>query len=174
MITQQQTGIRPYPGGRSIFTALAAAAMVALFGGHAVAEHAGLGAAGEQRVDPAVELYNTQNRVEGKLSIAGSDTMKPVISKLAAQFLSLHPGAEIAVEGVGSGAAIREFQLGISYQRRGDKVRGRGTNRTTAWIRSKTCLVLCRHMMPPYELMDAMLNRQAHESQGMVVVISYY
>lgn len=127
MTTQHQTGFRPYPGGRSICTALAATAMVALFGGHAGAEHAGLGAAGEQRVDPAVELYNTQNRVEGKLSIAGSDTMKPVISKLAAQFLSLHPGAEIAVEGVGSGAAIREFQLGISYQRRGDKVRGRGT-----------------------------------------------
>lgn len=106
---------------------LASITLLASFGDYAAAEHAGVGAAGAQRIDPAVERYNSQSRVEGKLSIAGSDTMKPVISKLAAQFLSLHPGAEIAVEGVGSGAAVREFQLGISYQRRGDKVRGGGT-----------------------------------------------
>ena len=123
MATVKQTGSLGYPG----FTALATTAMLALFGGYAGAEHAGLGAAGEQRVDPAVELYNTQNLVEGKLSIAGSDTMKPVISKLAAQFLSLHPGAQIAVEGTGTGAAVREFLLGVSYQRRGVLAQSRGT-----------------------------------------------
>lgn len=53
--------------------------------------------------------------------------MRPLISKLSAQFLSLHPGAQIAVEGTGSSAAIREFLLGLSYQRRGDKVQSRGT-----------------------------------------------
>ena len=101
--------------------------MLALSGNPVGAEYAGLSIEGGQRVDPAVESYSTPHRIQGKLSIAGSDTMRPVISKLAAQFLSQHPGAEIAVEGTGSGDAIREFQLGISYQRRGDKVRGRGT-----------------------------------------------
>ena len=105
----------------------ASISLLVSFGNYAAAEHAGVGPAGAPNVDPAVERYSSQSKVEGKLSIAGSDTMKPVISKLAAQFISLHPGAEIAVEGVGSGAAVREFQLGISYQRRGDKVRGGGT-----------------------------------------------
>lgn len=78
-------------------------------------------------VDPAIEPYTNHNGLHGKLSIAGSDTMRPLISKLAAQFQSLHPGAQIAVEGTGSSAAIREFLLGLSYQRRGDKVQSRGT-----------------------------------------------
>lgn len=106
---------------------LASISLLVSFGDYAAAEHAGVGVAGAPNIDPAVERYSSQSKVEGKLSIAGSDTMKAVISKLAAQFLSVHPGAEIAVEGVGSGAAVREFQLGISYQRRGDKVRGGGT-----------------------------------------------
>ncbi len=127
MTTLKKKSSRHYPGSGPSFTAMTAAVMLVLLGSQAGAEHAGLGAAGGQRIDPAVEPYTNQNRIEGKLSIAGSDTMRPVVSKLAAQFLSLHPGAEIAVEGVGSGAAIREFQLGISSQRRGDKVRGRGT-----------------------------------------------
>ena len=111
----------------AVFAALGTTAMLALSGNPVGAEYAGLSIEGGQRVDPAVESYSTPHRIQGKLSIAGSDTMRPVISKLAAQFLSQHPGAEIAVEGTGSGDAIREFQLGISYQRRGDKVRGRGT-----------------------------------------------
>ena len=78
-------------------------------------------------VDPAIELYKNHNGLSGRLSIAGSDTMGPLVSKLAAQFMTLHPAVQIAVEGVGSNAAIREFQLGLSYQRRGDKVRGKGT-----------------------------------------------
>ena len=78
-------------------------------------------------VDAGIEPYKNRNGLSGKLSIAGSDTMSAVMSKLAAQFISLHPGIQIAVENVGSNAAIREFQLGHSYQRRGDKVRGGGT-----------------------------------------------
>lgn len=100
---------------------------LAAFVSTAAAEHAGLNQNGGAVVDPAIEPYVSQNGLSGKLSIAGSDTMRPLMSKLAAQFISLHPSTQIAVEGTGSSAAIREFQLGISYQRRGDKVRGRGT-----------------------------------------------
>jgi phosphate transport system substrate-binding protein len=127
MMRQQQTSSKHHRGARSVFTAFAAAAMLAGFGGYAGAEHAGLSSAGGPAVDPAIEPYMNHNGANGKLSIAGSDTMRPLIAKLSAQFMSLHPGVEIAVEGTGSGAAIREFQLGISFQRRGDKVRGRGT-----------------------------------------------
>lgn len=78
-------------------------------------------------LDPAIEPYTNRNGLSGRLSIAGSDTMSPLISKLAAQFNHLHPAVDIAVEGIGSNSAIREFQLGISSQRRGDKLRGKGT-----------------------------------------------
>jgi phosphate transport system substrate-binding protein len=127
MTKQQQTGSQYYPGIRSGFTALAATAMLALFGGHALAEHAGLNGGDGSAIDPAIEPYINHNGLDGKLSIAGSDTMRPLISKLAAQFMSLHPKTQIAVEGTGSSAAIREFLLGLSYQRRGDKVQSRGT-----------------------------------------------
>lgn len=127
MTRQQQTGSNHHRGARSVFTALATAAALSLFGGYAGAEHAGLNGAGGPTVDPAIEPYTNHNGLHGKLSIAGSDTMRPLISKLSAQFLSLHPGAQIAVEGTGSSAAIREFLLGLSYQRRGDKVQSRGT-----------------------------------------------
>ena len=127
MTRQQQTGSNHHRGARSVFTALATAAALSLFGGYAGAEHAGLSGAGGPTVDPAIEPYTNHNGLQGKLSIAGSDTMRPLISKLSAQFLSLHPGAQIAVEGTGSSAAIREFLLGLSYQRRGDKVQSRGT-----------------------------------------------
>lgn len=127
MIPQQQRGSNHYRGARSVCTALVTAAALSLFAGYAGAEHAGLSGAGGPMVDPAIEPYTNHNGLHGKLSIAGSDTMRPLISKLAAQFQSLHPGAQIAVEGTGSSAAIREFLLGLSYQRRGDKVQSRGT-----------------------------------------------
>lgn len=127
MTRQEQTGSTHHRGARSVVTALATAAVLSLFGGYAGAEHAGLSSVGGPTVDPAIEPYTNHNGLQGKLSIAGSDTMRPLISKLSAQFLSLHPGAQIAVEGTGSSAAIREFLLGLSYQRRGDKVQSRGT-----------------------------------------------
>ncbi|MBX3345837.1 MAG: PstS family phosphate ABC transporter substrate-binding protein [Nitrospira sp.] len=101
--------------------------LVTLSAGYAGAEHAGLSGGGGPTVDPAIEPYVNHNGLQGKLSIAGSDTMRPLITKLAAQFSSLHPGAQVAVEGTGSSAAIREFLLGLSYQRRGDKVQSKGT-----------------------------------------------
>ena len=126
MTNVQQTGSHHRPRAQA-WVAAAAAAMLVLTGAHARAEHAGLSGGGGPSVDPAIEPYVNHNGLQGKLSIAGSDTMRPLISKLAAQFSSLHPGAQIAVEGTGSSTAIREFLLGLSYQRRGDKVQSKGT-----------------------------------------------
>lgn len=94
------------------------------------AARAELGGSGQDSapdVDQGIAPYTSHNGLSGRLSIAGSDTMNPLILKLATQFRILHPDVQIAVEAVGSNAAIREFQLGHSYQRRGDKVRGKGT-----------------------------------------------
>lgn len=84
-------------------------------------------ASGRPSVDPAIGVYVPEKSLSGRISIAGSDTMRPLMSKLAAQFMSLHPNVHFAVEGTGSSSAIREFSLGFSYQRRGDKARGKGT-----------------------------------------------
>lgn len=132
MIRVQQTGSHYRPTTGAWFLAMMTAGMLALTVAHARAEHAGLNAAGGPIVDPAIAPYVNHNGLQGKLSIAGSDTMRPLVSKLAAQFSSLHPGAQIAVEGTGSSAAIREFLLGLSYQRRGDKVQSRGTGGSNA------------------------------------------
>jgi phosphate transport system substrate-binding protein len=95
------------------------------------AEHAGPGNGGIT-VDSTIASYASENELSGKLSIAGSDTMRPLVAKLAAQFTTVHPAVQIAVEGTGSGSAVREFLLGMSYQRRGDKANGRGTAGSSA------------------------------------------
>lgn len=104
---------------------LLACAVLCLWAGSAAAEP--LGAASQQEVDPALTAYVPVNGLSGRVSIAGSDTMAPLMTKLVAHFTHQHPETKFAVESVPTSQAIREFLLGISYQRRGDKVRGRGT-----------------------------------------------
>lgn len=103
-----------------------ATACLAVVAPNAGAEHGGPGIGGVT-VDPTIAPHVSDNSLSGRISIAGSDTMRPLVTKLAAQFTTLHPGTQVAVEGTGSASAVREFMLGISHQRRGDKVRGRGT-----------------------------------------------
>ncbi len=98
-----------------------------LFSQDGSAEQGGTIQAGGLALDSSIESYSSHhNGLTGRLSIAGSDTMNPLVSKLAARFMISHPGVKIAVDGVGTHAAMREFQLGLSYQRRGDKARGKG------------------------------------------------
>jgi phosphate transport system substrate-binding protein len=122
---KQQAKIR-----RQLCMAVTSAALC-LWAGSAAAEH--LGSAHQQELDPGLTTYVPVNGLSGRVSIAGSDTMAPLMTKLVAHFAHQHPETKFAVENVGSSQAIREFMLGISYQRRGDKARGRGTegsNRT--------------------------------------------
>ncbi len=76
---------------------------------------------------PIMEQYQPPQGLSGRVTIAGSDTMQPLMAKLAATFMSFHPNTKFGVEGHGSSEAIREFMLGLSAQRRGDKAIGRGT-----------------------------------------------
>lgn len=77
--------------------------------------------------DSIFEQYQPAPGIGGRVTIAGSDTMQPLMAKLAASFTAFQPKAKFGVEGLGSSQAIREFMLALSFQRRGDKAGGRGT-----------------------------------------------
>ncbi len=83
---------------------------------------------GQERlvVAAAIEPYIPATELSGRLTIAGSDTMQPLLSRLAADFMRRHPDVKIGVEGGGSKAALTEFVFGYSLQGRGDKARDRG------------------------------------------------
>lgn len=83
---------------------------------------------GQERliVATAIEPYIPSAELSGRLTIAGSDTMQPLLSRLAAEFIRRHPDVKIGVEGGGSKAALTEFVVGYSLQSRGDKARDGG------------------------------------------------
>lgn len=71
-------------------------------------------------VDSGIASYQPKTGVSGKITIAGSDTMQPIVAKLASVFHEWQPGITIAVEGGGSEAAMTEFVSGLAASRRGD------------------------------------------------------
>lgn len=75
----------------------------------------------------STEQYQPAPGISGRITIVGSDTMQPLMAKLAAAFRVFHPNTKFGVEGQGSSEAIREFMLGLSLQFRGDKSGGKGT-----------------------------------------------
>jgi phosphate transport system substrate-binding protein len=82
----------------------------------------------QEGIDAAIETYTPSSNIEGRVTIAGSETMYPLMKKLVAEFMMMHPKAKFGVEGGGSGRSVREFLLDISFQRRGDKARNVGTD----------------------------------------------
>jgi phosphate transport system substrate-binding protein len=72
----------------------------------AMAEH---GPIGKPAIDPTLASYNTTREVAGTLKLAGSDTMQPILSRLAKEFRRYHPNALLSIEGGGSSAAVKEF-----------------------------------------------------------------
>jgi phosphate transport system substrate-binding protein len=71
-------------------------------------------------IDSTVGLYNVRPDVVGNFAIAGSDTLQPIIVKLATAFKSLQPSVNIAVQGGGSNVAINGFISDQATIRRGD------------------------------------------------------
>ena len=96
-----------------------------LGGASALAEQAN--ALAQASSETISEQYQPASGIDGRVTIAGSDTMQPLMAKLAASFMAFQPKAKFGVEGLGSGESIREFMLGLSLQRRGDKAGGKGT-----------------------------------------------
>ena len=71
-------------------------------------------------VDGAIPSYQPKPGVSGAIVIAGSDTMQPIIVKMAAAFKFIQPDIKIAVQGGGSDAALTQFVQDQSTIRRGD------------------------------------------------------
>lgn len=86
--------------------------------GNAVALHPG-----GMEVDTSIPSYTPVEKISAKFTVAGSDTMRQLMAKLAVEFTERYPDVRMTVEGGGSAEAIREFVLGYSQQRRGEKVR---------------------------------------------------
>lgn len=79
-------------------------------------------------IDGSLTVYEPVNKLEGKLTITGSDTMAMLTDQLAFEFTRIYgyPSVNIFVEHPGSNFAMREFLVGFSKQRRGDKSRSEG------------------------------------------------
>lgn len=60
-------------------------------------------------VDAGLALYSPQAQVSGSLKIQGSDTMSPLMTRLAAEFQRRQPQVTINVKGGGSTKAVSEF-----------------------------------------------------------------
>ena len=84
-----------------------------------------LGLAGESGfarpvVDDAIPAYTAKTGVSGAVAIAGSDTMQPIIAKIASAFRQWQADVKIAVQGGGTDAAVLQFLQNQSIIRRGD------------------------------------------------------
>lgn len=73
-------------------------------------------------IPPDTESYVAQTQVSGRMTVAGSDTMQPVLSKIAMEFRRRHPDIKIAVQGSRDSKLSPEdlFVTGLSAMRRGD------------------------------------------------------
>ena len=76
--------------------------------------------AGLPAMDASVGSYAVQPGVSGNFAIAGSDTLQPIMLKLATAFKDWQPGVKIAVQGGGSDAAVTGFISDQATIRRGD------------------------------------------------------
>ncbi len=76
-------------------------------------------------VDGGIPSYAAKVGLAGSIAVAGSDTMQPMMARIASSFKQWQPDVKIAVQGGGSDAALSAFVQGIAASRRGDgNVRG--------------------------------------------------
>lgn len=71
-------------------------------------------------VDSSLAAYVPKSGVSGGIAIAGSDTMQPIIAKVASAFRQWQPNIKLAVQGGWSDAAMTAFVQNIAASRRGD------------------------------------------------------
>ena len=75
---------------------------------------------GRPVVDAGASSYVPVANLSGNFVIAGSDTMQPLIIKLAAGFRQLYPAAKIGILGGGTERALMQFVSDQAQIRRGD------------------------------------------------------
>jgi len=84
-------------------------------------------------VDASLTSYASQAGLSGGLTIAGSDTMQPIMVRLASVFKLWQPDVKIAVQGGGSVTALHAFLLDEGTMRRGDG-NPRGTHQASGHV----------------------------------------
>lgn len=84
------------------------------------AEHTGANGNGKPVVEPGIASYRPASNVTGNIVIAGSDTMQPLMARLATEFRQWHPDTKIAVQGGGTENALMQFLSNQATIRRGD------------------------------------------------------
>lgn len=53
-------------------------------------------------LDPAIPAYSLEENVSGKFTVAGSDTMKPLVQAWAGELARRHPAMVVTVDSAGS------------------------------------------------------------------------
>lgn len=71
-------------------------------------------------VDSGIGHYTAKTGVSGGLAIAGSETVQPIVAKIASAFRQWQPDVKIAIQGGGTDAALMGFLQGQATIRRGD------------------------------------------------------
>jgi phosphate transport system substrate-binding protein len=72
------------------------------------------------KVDAGIASYTAPANLSGNMVIAGSDTMQPLMLKLATAFRQVHRSAKVGVQGGGTEKALMQFLIGQAQIRRGD------------------------------------------------------
>ena len=71
-------------------------------------------------VEAEIAAYAPGTGLSGAIVVAGSDTMQPLVARLASEFRRLQPDVKIAVQGGGTDAALTQFVGDQATIRRGD------------------------------------------------------
>lgn len=93
--------------GRWAFRALVG--LLALLGLPSLGEAEYAGPSGRPMLDPTLEAYMPVTHISGHMKIAGSDTMQPMLARLAGEFRRRHAGARVSIEGGGSDIVLKEL-----------------------------------------------------------------
>lgn len=70
--------------------------------------------------DAGIGHYTAKTGVSGGLAIAGSETVQPIVAKIASAFRQWQPDVKIAIQGGGTDAALMGFLQSQATIRRGD------------------------------------------------------
>jgi phosphate transport system substrate-binding protein len=94
-------------------------------------------------VDGEIATYAPGSGMSGAIVVAGSDTMQPLVARLASEFRRWQPDIKIAIQGGGTDAALLQFVEDQATIRRGDaNPRGHLVSGSVAILASSRSLTL--------------------------------
>jgi phosphate transport system substrate-binding protein len=115
-------------------------------------------------VDSALPVYAGGQKASGHVTISGSDTMQPLMLRLASEFRRHQPDVKVALEGGGSEAAIERFVQGIALVRTGE-----GNDSGHDGARQAVFLASSRELTP--EEMHEFVSRYGYEPIPLQIAV---